>query len=141
MIEFIISFAGDVAHRPYKCVSGRHIKQVACTDIFERFLACRLIEYSHLPFCPDNTVSKGITPVDTFSKMLGTVKGVTPAMTIAVTKEYGTFRALMEEYDRLESKGGTGEQANHLLKDLVVRPFPLFVCTRAGLTFRAAVLL
>jgi hypothetical protein len=97
------------------------------TDIVASFFPCRLIEYSHLPFCPDNTVSKGITPIDTFSKMLGTVKGVTPAMTIAVTKEYGTFRSLMEEYDRLEFKGGTEEQANHLLKDLVVRPFPLLV--------------
>lgn len=140
MVDFIMSFAGDVAHRPYKCVFEPQIRQVAIIDILARFLACRLIEYSHLPFCPDNTVSKGITPIDTFSKMLGTVKGVTPAMTIAVTKEYGTFRALMEEYDGLESKGGTEEQANHLLKDLVVRSVPLLVCTRAGLTFLAAVL-
>jgi hypothetical protein len=52
--------------------------------------------------------------------MLATVKGVTPAMTLAVLKEFGTFRGLMDAYDRADSEAA----ADMLLANLIVRrPF------------------
>lgn len=118
MVDYIMSFAGDVAHRPYKygcsLSAGRPL---ALDDDSPCTLLARLIEYSHLPFCADTAIPKGAGPSDTLCKMLATVKGVTPAMTLAVLKEFGTFRGLMDAYDRAGSDGA----ADMLLANLIVR--------------------
>lgn len=53
--------------------------------------------------------------------MLATVKGVTPAMTLAVLKAFGTFRGLMDAYDRARDDTA----ADMLLANLIVRRSPL----------------
>lgn len=92
--------------------------------IDRRWPSDRLIEYSHLPFCSDTAIPKGAGPSDTLCKMLATVKGVTPAMTLAVLKEFGTYRRLMDAYDR----AGTDAEADMLLANLIVR----YSITRIG---------
>lgn len=59
----------------------------------------RLIERSHLPFCPLLTVSSGSDCTDTYQKMLEQLKQVTEGRARAVRSLRPNLRSLFEAYE------------------------------------------
>lgn len=67
----------------------------------------KLIERSHLPFCPNSgNIKTGRGNSDTFEKMLAQLPRLSERSARAVVKQFGSINKLMEEYKKAESGGG-----------------------------------
>ncbi|GJJ10718.1 hypothetical protein Clacol_004945 [Clathrus columnatus] len=67
----------------------------------------KLIERSHLPFCPlpSGSTKAGKTNIDTFEKMLAQLPRLSETSARAIVKKYGTINNLMTEYQKAEPRG------------------------------------
>ena len=63
------------------------------------FSICRMIERSHLPFCPITSVGSGRDTADTYQKMLEQIQSVTVARGEAIRTLRPTLRSLFTAYE------------------------------------------
>ncbi len=76
----------------------------------------RLIERSHLPFCPVMNIKAGTDPEDTYMKMLTQLSKVTGNIADAVMERAPTLRSLFESYQNEPDH----HRRNALLSNVVV---------------------
>ncbi len=80
------------------------------------WLFLRLIERSHLPFCPVMNIKAGTDPEDTYMKMLTQLSKVTGNIADAVMERAPTLRSLFESYQNEPDH----HRRNALLSNVVV---------------------
>lgn len=81
-----------------------------------------MIQKAHLAFSVRDgpTSRKGANPKDAFELMLGEMEGVTPSGAEGISKNYKTFKAMMEAYDAMEEQGKSRKEMEEMVAGCLV---------------------